>query len=99
MKFIHDPKGTPSGVTVNKKGEVYLCMYDTNLVHLLNTHIGTSSDDFIQDLDVKFPLSICVQDTCLLITEEMPSDRVTVINVSHIDNDYVALGIHHLVSL
>ena len=85
IEFIHDPKGIPSGMSVNDDGALFLCLYDKNSILQLNANCDTTCDEFIGDMNLKSPLTVCSTDNLLFITEEMPSSRVVVVNVSHFD--------------
>lgn len=83
ITFVHDTQGTPSGVGVTRGGNVYICVYDRGVVERLNLDSGTTCDNSLLEVETRFPLATCLsEDRVLLITEEMPSDRVILVNVS-----------------
>ncbi|OWF44287.1 uncharacterized protein LOC110458592 [Mizuhopecten yessoensis] len=82
LKFVHDPHGTPSGVGVTNTGDVYVCIYDKGVVQKIDVNMGTTCDDCLPEVETRFPLATCLpKDRVLVITEEMPSDRVLVVNL------------------
>ncbi|XP_033747727.1 uncharacterized protein LOC117332800 [Pecten maximus] len=82
LKFVHDPKGTPSGLGVTTSGDVFMCVYDRCVVQKLDVNMGTTYDDFLPEVETKFPLATCLsEDRVLVVTEEMPSDRIVVVNL------------------
>ncbi|XP_069136097.1 uncharacterized protein [Argopecten irradians] len=81
LKFVHDPKGTPSGLGVTTSGDVYMCIYDRGVVQKLDVNMGTTCD-YLPEVETKLPLATCLsEDRVLVITEEMPSDRVIIVNL------------------
>ncbi|XP_060075731.1 uncharacterized protein LOC132555399 [Ylistrum balloti] len=82
LKFVHDPEGTPSGVGVTTSGDVYMSVYDRGVVQKLDVNMGTTCDDYLPEMDMKFPLATCLSDDrTIVITEEMPSDRIMIVNL------------------
>lgn len=82
LKFIFDPKCIPSGITADKDNNVYLCCYDSKSVQCLkyeNNQLYQTCSDFT----IKCPLSVTTAKNYLYVTEEMPSDKVTILKVSY----------------
>lgn len=86
FKFVFDPKCTPSGVCVDKDHNVYLCGYDKKSIQCLkyeNNKLHQTCSDFI----IKCPLSVTTSRNYLYVTEEMPSDRITILQSTSEDWD------------
>lgn len=87
LKFVFDPKCTPSGVCVDRDRHVYLCGYDKKSIQCLkyeNNRLHQTCSDFI----IKCPLSVATARNYLYVTEEMPNDRITILQVRYILHVY-----------
>lgn len=87
LKFVFDPKCTPSGVCVDRDRHVYLCGYDQKSIQCLkyeNNRLHQTCSDFI----IKCPLSVATARNYLYVTEEMPNDRITILQVRYILHVY-----------
>lgn len=86
LKFVFDPKCTPSGVCVDRGRNVYLCGYDKKSIQCLkyeNNGLHQTCSDFI----IKCPLSVTTARNYLYVTEEMPNDRITILQTTNEDWD------------
>ena len=81
-KFIFNPKCTPSGICADKDKNVFLCCYDKKYIQCLkyeNNQLHRTCSDFI----MKCPLSVTTVKNYLYVTEEMPSDKVSILQVGY----------------
>ena len=81
-EFTYDPKGRPSGICVDAQGGIYMAIYDSNTVFRLSADGKKESVIVGQSFQVKSPLAMAVNSDYLILTEEMPSQRVILIKVS-----------------
>lgn len=80
IEFTYDPGGRPSGVS-NDGEYIYLCGYDGHAIQTVST-VGEKTRDLLRETDgLQMPLAIFSSGKKVIFTEEMPSDRVFVVNV------------------
>lgn len=74
---------TPSGVCVTKSGNLYVCLYNESKILIVDSLNHGKITGKIGYLPLKNPLSIVFSTGSIYATEEMPSNRVTRIQVNY----------------
>lgn len=81
-EFTYDAKGRPSGICVDAQGGIYMAQYDTHTVFRLSADGTKESVIVSHGFEIKSPLALAVNMDHLILTEEMPSNRVLLLKLA-----------------
>lgn len=83
-EFTYDAKGRPSGICVDAQGGIYMAQYDSHTVFHLSAD-GTKEKVIVgHGYEIKSPLALAVNSDHLILTEEMPSNRILLLKLAPI---------------